>query len=86
LRDRELEDERLLERFRLPFVSPFSRRVLFVVAAAMRFAVAVLRPCFLADALIFSYCRFRFALFTPFGGIVILLSFPTGQFSMVNAH
>jgi hypothetical protein len=55
-----------------PFVSPFLRRVLFVVAAAIRLAVAVLRPCFLTDALIFSYCRVRFALFTPLGGIAIL--------------
>jgi hypothetical protein len=37
------------------FVSPDSRRCLLTVAAAMRLAVAVLRPRFLADALIFSY-------------------------------
>jgi hypothetical protein len=36
-------------------VSPASRRCLFTVAAAIRFAVAVLRPCFLAEDLIFSY-------------------------------
>jgi len=46
---------RLLLRLRAPFVSPFRRRVLFVVAAAMRSATALLRPRFLADALIFSY-------------------------------
>jgi hypothetical protein len=44
-------------RFRLPlvFVSPASRRCLLTVAAAIRFAVAVLRPLFFADDLIFSY-------------------------------
>ena len=44
-----------LERLRLPFVSPFRARVLFVVAAAIRFAAPALRPCLRADALIFSY-------------------------------
>lgn len=39
----------------LLLVSPDSRRCLFTVAAAMRFAVAVLRPLFFADDLIFSY-------------------------------
>jgi hypothetical protein len=43
-------------------VSPLRRRVLFVVAAAMRFAVRVLRPRAFADFLIFSYCRFRLLL------------------------
>jgi hypothetical protein len=62
-----------LEGYRRPLVSPFCRRVLLVVAAAMRFAAAVLRPCFFADALIFSYCRVRFALFTPRGGMVQFL-------------
>jgi hypothetical protein len=51
------------------FVSPACRRCLFTVAAAIRLAVAVLRPLFFAEALIFSYCRVRFALFTPRGGI-----------------
>jgi hypothetical protein len=39
----------------LPLVSPACRRCLLTVAAAMRFAVAVLRPRFRADDLIFSY-------------------------------
>jgi hypothetical protein len=59
-----------LRRPPLLFVSPASRRCLLTVAAAIRFAVAVLRPLFLAEDLIFSYCRVRFALLTPRGGIV----------------
>jgi hypothetical protein len=39
----------------LLFVSPACRRCLFTVAAAIRFAVALLRPRFFADFLIFSY-------------------------------
>jgi hypothetical protein len=50
-------------------VSPFFRRVLFVVAAAIRFATFVERPLFIALRLIFSYWRLRFGLFTPRGGI-----------------
>jgi hypothetical protein len=50
-------------------VSRFLRGVLLVVAAAMRLATFVLFPRFFADFLIFSYCRFRFGLFTPLGGI-----------------
>ena len=50
------DDDLLDERLRLlPSVSPACRRCLLTVAAAMRFAVAVLRPRFFADALIFSY-------------------------------
>jgi hypothetical protein len=49
------DDDRFDERLRLPLVSPFCRRCLFTVAAAIRFAVAVLRPRFFAEALIFSY-------------------------------
>jgi hypothetical protein len=74
--DDRFADDRLAEdvpadlRVRLPdLVSPASRRCLFTVAAAIRLAVAVLRPCFLAEDLIFSYCRVRFALLTPRGGI-----------------
>jgi len=37
------------------FVSPFLRRVLLVVAAAIRFATRALRPRRLALRLIFSY-------------------------------
>jgi hypothetical protein len=40
---------------REPLVSPDSRRCLLTVAAAIRFAVLVLRPRFFADCLIFSY-------------------------------
>jgi hypothetical protein len=36
-------------------VSPASRRCLFTVAAAIRLAVALLRPRFFAEDLIFSY-------------------------------
>jgi hypothetical protein len=39
----------------LPLVSPLRRRVLFTVAAAIRFAVALLRPRVFALRLIFSY-------------------------------
>src|SRR5438445_8312255 len=46
----------------LPFVSPFLRRVLFTVAAAMRFATRALRPRPFADRLIFSYCLSRLLL------------------------
>jgi hypothetical protein len=38
-----------------PFVSPFFRRVLFTVAAAIRFAVPVLRPRRFALLLMCSY-------------------------------
>ena len=66
LRDEDLRDEDaalrepadlrlVLDRLRLPFVSPFRARVLLVVAAAIRLAAPALRPCFRADALIFSY-------------------------------
>jgi hypothetical protein len=57
-----------------PLVSPFFLRVLFVVAAAMRFATFALLPCFFAEALIFSYWRVRFLLFTPRGGMVFSLA------------
>jgi hypothetical protein len=69
-------DDFFADRRRPPLllVSPASRRCLFTVAAAMRLAVALLRPCFFAEALIFSYCRVRFALFTPRGGIGDLLA------------
>jgi hypothetical protein len=53
----------------LVLASPDCRRCLFTVAAAIRFAVLLLRPLFFADALIFSYCRVRFALLTPRGGM-----------------
>jgi hypothetical protein len=55
---------RLLDRREreLPFVSPFFRRVLFTVAAAIRFAVAVLRPRRFALDLMCSYCRSRLLL------------------------
>jgi hypothetical protein len=50
------DDDRFEDlRLRLLLVSPASARCLFTVAAAMRFAVAVLRPRFFADDLIFSY-------------------------------
>ena len=51
------EDPRLVRRrdFELPFVSPLRRRVLFTVAAAIRFAVPALRPRRFALDLIFSY-------------------------------
>jgi len=45
-----------------PLTSPRARRVRLVVAAAIRLATRVLRPLRFADALIFSYCRFRFEL------------------------
>jgi hypothetical protein len=56
-------------RFRLLLVSPASRRCLFTVAAAICLARAVLRPCFCSDSLMCSYCRARFRLFTPVGGM-----------------
>src|SRR5205814_6858068 len=43
-------------------VSPFRRRVLFTVAAAIRFATRALRPRPFADRLIFSYCLSRLLL------------------------
>ncbi len=52
----------------LLFVSPFSRLVLFVVAAAMRSAVSSGAPRLSSDSLICSYWRFLFSLFTPLGG------------------
>jgi hypothetical protein len=61
--------------FREPFASPFCRRVWFVVAAAIRFATFGERPRALSLRLMCSYCRLRFALFTPRGGIGYLLSF-----------
>ena len=59
----------LAVRFRLLFVSPASRRCLFTVAAAICLARAVLRPISCSDSLMCSYCRARFRLFTPVGGI-----------------
>jgi hypothetical protein len=50
-------------------VSPAWRRCLFTVAAAISFARFVLRPRFLAEALMCSYCRARLLLFTPRGGM-----------------
>jgi hypothetical protein len=67
------KDQRYFFFFEVLFVSPFLRRVLFVVAAAMRLATFALLPRLLADFLIFSYWRFRFALFTPLGGIRLYL-------------
>ena len=58
-----------LVRLRLDFVCPASRRCLFTVRAAISLARFVLLPCFRADSLMCSYCRFRFALFTPRGGM-----------------
>ena len=58
----------------LPLVSPFRRRVLFTVAAAMRFATRALRPRPFADRLIFSYCLSRLLL-QDFG---IRISFRAG--------
>src|SRR6185369_7573880 len=58
-------DERLPVRLRdrlLPLVSPFFRRVLLTVAAAMRFAVPALRPRLLADRLMCWYCLSRLLL------------------------
>jgi hypothetical protein len=60
--DDRFADDRLVEavpadlrvRLLVP-ASPASRRCLFTVAAAIRLAVAVLRPRFRAEALIFSY-------------------------------
>jgi hypothetical protein len=49
------------DRYR-PFVSPFSRRVLFTVAPAIRFAVASERPRSFSLSLTCSYWRSRFAL------------------------
>jgi len=46
----------------LPFVSPLRRRVLFTVAAAIRFAVPLLRPRLFALRLMCSYCRSRLLL------------------------
>jgi hypothetical protein len=59
----------LLFRLRLLFVSPASLRCLLTVRAAISFARFVLRPSFFSDSLMCSYCRLRFALFTPRGGI-----------------
>src|SRR5437879_3297464 len=50
-------------------VSPFSRRVLLVVAAAIRSATLFERPRAVSLRLMSSYCRLRFALFTPRGGM-----------------
>jgi hypothetical protein len=74
LEDLRLDDLRLellllLDRLRLPFVSPDCRRCLFTVAAAICFARRELRPRFFADSLMCSYWRERFALLTPLGGI-----------------
>ena len=53
----------------LVFVCPACRRCLLTVAAAISLARLVLRPRFFAEALMCSYWRARFALFTPRGGI-----------------
>jgi hypothetical protein len=42
---------------------------LLTVRAAISSARSLLMPRFFPDALIFSYCRLRFALFTPRGGM-----------------
>src|SRR2546422_1781328 len=59
---------------REPLVSPFSRRVLFVVAAAIRFATPGDRPLRISLPLMCSYCLLRLGLFTPRGGIAHLLA------------
>jgi hypothetical protein len=80
------DDERLRElreaeeRFPDPeerFVSPASARCLFTVAPAISFARLVLRPRFMADSLMCSYWRARFAL-DPRGGIRVSSGTPVG--------
>ena len=61
LRDELPPPLRLRERLD-PFVSPFWRRVLLTVAAAMRLAVPALRPRLFADLLMCSYCLSRLLL------------------------
>src|SRR5688572_29305804 len=62
----------LLDDFFEDFVWPALLRSLLTVRAAISFARFVLRPFFFADSLMCSYCRLRFALFTPRGGISVL--------------
>jgi hypothetical protein len=50
-----LRDDFFDDRVRLRDVSPASLLCLLTVAAAIRWAVALLRPRFFAEALIFSY-------------------------------
>src|SRR5207244_12652087 len=52
-----------------PLVSPLSRRVLFVVAAAIRFATRGDRPLRIALRLMWSYFLLLLGLFPPLGGI-----------------
>jgi hypothetical protein len=69
-----LERERFDFDFDRDFVCPACARCLFTVRAAISFARFVLLPRFLADSLMCSYCRLRFALFTPRGGMDSSLS------------
>lgn len=50
------------------FVSPFSRRVLFTVAAAIRLASSSDAPRSSSDSLMCSYWRFLLGFSTPLGG------------------
>ena len=72
LRDRVREpavfEEPVLRRVER-FVSLASARCLFTVAAAISFARRGLRPRCCSDSMMCSYCRTRFALRTPRGGI-----------------
>jgi hypothetical protein len=75
---RELRDrlellflERLELRFLERLVSPASLRCLFTVRAAISSARGLPRAS--SESLMCSYCRFRFGLFTPRGGIGFLL-------------
>jgi len=63
-------EERLVDvRRPRAFVSPDRRRCLLTVRAAISFARPP--PRFWIERLMCSYCRFRFGLFTPFGGIAL---------------
>jgi hypothetical protein len=74
--DEDLERELELLDFLAPdllrpprefFVSPACARCLFTVRAAISSARPLPRAC--SDSLMCSYCRFRFALLTPRGGM-----------------
>jgi hypothetical protein len=69
-RERELLDFLAPDLLRPPrelFVSPACARCLFTVRAAISSARPLPRAC--SDSLMCSYCRFRFALLTPRGGM-----------------
>jgi hypothetical protein len=64
-----VRDDFFVARLRVVFASPDCARCLLTVRAAISSALSVLAPRSLAESLMCSYWRSRFALFNPRGGM-----------------